>query len=61
MNQNAGFNNVPVGVGPLRSLPAAATQSNHEPAALQLPAGLGITKHTIGSARQIQMSLHLDF
>ena len=25
------------------------------------PSGLGITKHTIGSPRQIQMSLHLDF
>jgi hypothetical protein len=25
------------------------------------PAGLGITKHTIGAPRQIQMSLHLDF
>ena len=25
------------------------------------PVGLGITKHTIGSPRQIQMSLHLDF
>ena len=25
------------------------------------PSGLGITKHTIGSPRQIQMSLHLNF
>jgi hypothetical protein len=45
VNQNAAFNNVPVGGEPL-----------YNP-----PSGLGITKHTIGSARQIQMSLHLDF
>ena len=45
VNQNAGFNNVPVGGDTL-----------YNP-----PSGLGITKHTIGSARQIQMSLHLDF
>jgi len=45
VNQNAGFNNVPVGGEPL-----------YNP-----PSGLGITKHTIGSARQVQMSLHLDF
>jgi hypothetical protein len=25
------------------------------------PAGLGITLHTIGSPRQVQMSLRLDF
>jgi len=25
------------------------------------PVGLGIVKHTIGSPRQIQMSLHLNF
>jgi hypothetical protein len=25
------------------------------------PAGLGITTHTIGSPRQVQMSLRLDF
>ena len=45
VNQNAGFNNVPVGGDAL-----------YNP-----PSGLGVTKHTIGSARQIQMSLHLDF
>jgi Carboxypeptidase regulatory-like domain len=45
VNQNAGFNNVPVGGEPL-----------YNP-----PSGLGVTKHTIGSPRQIQMSLHLDF
>jgi hypothetical protein len=45
VNQNAGFNNVPVG-----------GETLYNP-----PAGLGITKHTIGSPRQIQMSLDLSF
>jgi hypothetical protein len=45
VNQNAGFNNVPVGGDAL-----------YNP-----PSGLGVTKHTIGSPRQIQMSLHLNF
>ncbi|HVN92397.1 MAG TPA: TonB-dependent receptor [Terracidiphilus sp.] len=45
VNQNAGFNNVPVGGDTL-----------YNP-----PAGLGIVKHTIGAPRQIQMSLDLSF
>jgi hypothetical protein len=45
VNQNVAFNNVPVGGLPL-----------YNP-----PAGLGIVKHTIGSPRQVQMSLHFDF
>ena len=49
VNQNAAFNNVPVGRPPRSSLPIGSNP------------GLGITRHSIGSARQIQMSLHLDF
>jgi hypothetical protein len=45
VNQNFAFNNVPVGGEPL----------------FNPPVGLGIVKHTIGSPRQIQMSLHLNF
>jgi len=45
VNQNFAFNNVPIGGSTL----------------FNPPAGLGIVKHTIGSPRQIQMSLHLNF
>jgi hypothetical protein len=45
VNQNFAFNNVPIG-----------GDSLYNP-----PAGLGIVKHTIGSPRQIQMSLHINF
>ncbi|HKD62156.1 MAG TPA: hypothetical protein VKB47_16965 [Terracidiphilus sp.] len=45
VNQNYAFNNVPI-----------ANQLLYN-----APVGLGIVKHTIGSPRQIQMSLHLNF
>jgi len=67
VNQNQGFNNVPDGVGPggvSQAGPTNNCQSNPygvNTGFFNCPAGLGITKHTIGSARQVQMALHLDF
>ncbi|MGO8760225.1 MAG: carboxypeptidase regulatory-like domain-containing protein [Terracidiphilus sp.] len=63
VNQNYAFNNVPVAVSTTsEALPTGCGTNNPLPGGLyNCPAGLGITKHTIGSPRQIQMSLHLDF
>ncbi len=67
VNQNAAFNNVPTGVGPggvTQSAPTNNCQTNPNgvnTGFFNCPSGLGITKHTIGSARQIQMALHLNF
>jgi len=69
VNQNQAFNNVPDQIGtdgayPSQAAPTNNCQSNPYGANngfYNCPAALGITKHTIGSARQIQMSLHLDF
>jgi len=63
VNQNQAFNNVPVEVD---STSAAVATNCGTPSAASgglynCPAGLGIVKHTIGSPRQIQMSLHLNF
>ncbi len=49
VTQNQAYNNAPVYDTDPYSLYTAA------------PGGLGVTKHTIGSPRQIQMSLHFDF
>jgi Carboxypeptidase regulatory-like domain len=69
VNQNQAFNNVPNQIGSVPDAPTQAAPTNNcqtNPSGantgfFNCPAGLGITKHTIGSARQIQMSLHLDF
>ncbi len=63
VNQNQLFNNVPFEVGSTaEALPTGCGTTSPSTGGLyNCPAGLGITKHTIGSARQIQMSLHLDF
>ncbi len=69
VNQNQAFNNVPYLIGsspfaPTQAAPTNNCQTNPYGANtgfFNCPAGLGITKHTIGSPRQIQMSLHLDF
>jgi hypothetical protein len=70
VNQNQAFNNVPDAIGsgsggyPSQAAPTNNCQTNPYGANngfFNCPAGLGITKHTIGSARQIQMALHLDF
>ena len=63
VNQNWAFNNVPTAVNSTSAaLPTGCGTTNPLPGGLyNCPSGLGITKHTIGSARQIQMLLHLDF
>jgi len=51
VSQNQGYNNFP-----------ASGQPVFGPGGLYSePAGLGIVSHTIGSPRQIQMSMHLNF
>ena len=62
VNQNQAFNNVPT-VG-TAAAPTNNCQTNPYGANsgfYNCPSGLGITKHTIGSPRQIQMSLSLAF
>ena len=63
VNQNQAFNNEPFAVdSTTAALPTGCGTTNPLPGGLyNCPAGLGITKHTIGSPRQIQMSLHLEF
>jgi hypothetical protein len=62
VNQNQLFNNVPTGgTAPSPSNNCAADPHGLNTGFYNCPAGLGITKHTIGAPRQIQMSLHLDF
>ncbi|MGC2618822.1 MAG: carboxypeptidase regulatory-like domain-containing protein [Acidobacteriaceae bacterium] len=63
VNQNQGFNNVPFEVSSTSAaLPTGCGTAAPAPGGLyNCPAGLGIVKHTIGSARQIQMSLHFNF
>ena len=61
VTQNVDFNNYPtVGttVAPT-GCNALGQQTNNS--FYNCPAGLGITTHTIGSPRQVQMSLRLDF
>jgi len=57
VTQNADYNSYPVAGTP--ALPTACDNTNQ--GLYSCPAGLGITLHAIGSPRQIQMSLHLDF
>jgi hypothetical protein len=62
VNQNQAFNNVPTYGTP--ALPSNNCQTNPygtNTGFFNCPSGLGIVKHTIGSPRQIQMSLHLQF
>ena len=63
VNQNQSFNNVPVAVSSTSAaIPSGCGTSSAAPGGLyNCPTNLGIVKHTIGSARQIQMSLHLNF
>ncbi len=63
VNQNQAFNNEPFYVGSTAAaLPSGCGTTTPTSGGLyNCPAGLGIVKHTIGSPRQIQMSLHLDF
>jgi hypothetical protein len=57
VSQNANYNNFPVVGTPAR--PTSCDSSNE--GLYSCPAGLGTTLHTIGSPRQVQMSLRLDF
>ncbi len=62
VNQNQAFNNVPLGgTAPLPTNDCVANPHGANTGFFNCPVGLGITKHTIGSPRQIQMSLHLNF
>jgi hypothetical protein len=65
VNENQAFNNEPIGGTP--ALPTnncaapSGTNSGTNSGFFNCPVGLGIVKHTIGSPRQIQMSLHFLF
>jgi hypothetical protein len=61
VNQNALFNNVPTGGTTPLPTNDCATNTGINTGFYNCPVGLGVTKHTIGSPRQVQMSLHLDF
>jgi len=57
VSQNQNYNGFPVAGTPV--LPTSCNASNT--GFYNCPAGLGIVTHTIGSPRQIQMSLRLLF
>jgi hypothetical protein len=63
VSQNDNYNGFPVTTNGVDVLPtgckADGTQTNTS--FYNCPSGLGITLHTIGSPRQVQMSLRLDF
>ena len=61
VSQNQNYNAFPAtGTTPLPT-GCAADGSQTNSSFFNCPSGLGIVTHTIGSPRQIQMSLHLDF
>ncbi|WP_446744027.1 carboxypeptidase regulatory-like domain-containing protein [Silvibacterium acidisoli] len=62
VTQNEGYNDFPV-VGTPSAPTSASCANNTAPSGtfFNCPAGLGYTTHTIGSPRQIQMSLRLTF
>jgi hypothetical protein len=59
VSQNAGYNAFPAAGTPV--LPTGCGTATPTDNFYSCPSGLGIVTHTIGSPRQIQMSLHLDF
>jgi hypothetical protein len=61
VNQNVLFNNVPLGGTTPLPTNDCATNTGTNTGFYNCPVGLGVTRHAIGSPRQIQMSLHLDF
>ena len=62
VSQNAGYSAFPTpGTPASPGTCNAAGQSTVPGSFYACPAGLGIVTHTIGSPRQIQMSLHFDF
>jgi Carboxypeptidase regulatory-like domain/TonB dependent receptor len=61
VSQNAGYNAFPYDGQPVATTSCASNPSNTNDALYSCPAGLGLVTHTIGSPRQIQMSLSLTF
>lgn len=62
VSQNQDYNAFPAaGTTPLPSDCSATGSSQPSSSFYACPSGLGIVTHTIGSPRQIQMSLHFDF
>jgi Carboxypeptidase regulatory-like domain len=65
VTQNAAYNNAPDTASSYSEVAPTPQQcqTNTAPANTfySCPTGLGVVKHTIGSPRQIQMSLHLNF
>jgi hypothetical protein len=59
VSQNAGYNAFPAAGTTV--LPTGCGTSGAVNGFYSCPSGLGIVTHTIGSPRQIQMALHLDF
>jgi Carboxypeptidase regulatory-like domain/TonB dependent receptor len=59
VSQNAGYDAFPAGGTPV--LPTGCGTATPVNNFYSCPSGLGIVTHTIGSPRQIQMSLRLDF
>ncbi|MGA7242383.1 MAG: TonB-dependent receptor [Terracidiphilus sp.] len=59
VSQNAAYNAFPTAGEPV--LPSGCSGSGACASLYSFPSGLGIVTHTIGSPRQIQMSLHVDF
>jgi len=62
VSQNAGYNSYPTtGTAPKPSNNCATDPDGNNTGFYACPSGLGIVTHTIGSPRQVQMSLRLDF
>ena len=65
VTQNAAYNNAPSVASSYSEIAPTSSQCQQgtEPSGTfySCPTGLGITKHTIGSPRQVQMSLHFNF
>ena len=61
VTQNMDYNNYPT-IGTVAAPTGCDVNGNQTNVSFyNCPAGLGITTHTIGSPRQVQMSLRLDF
>lgn len=65
VTQNAAYNNAPTVASTYAAIAPTPSQCQQGTAPggtfYSCPTGLGITKHTIGSPRQVQMSLHFNF
>ena len=61
VEQNVNYNGYPVAGTPAAPTGCNASGQQTNTSFFNCPAGLGITLHTIGSPRQVQMSLRLDF